>query len=421
MFLSDLTCDFTSNITMSDNNEILPPAKKKNKTIRQQCQEDLFQFKELFSKEMDDKFSRIENLILAGSSSSTRPASSPPHQRPTPPSTSDHSFLPNQDPPQTSMTTNKTVGTANSTNIIHDSGAATETIRNPAVTARPASTSNVPPLDNTSNVAALTHNVNNNNPATWMLPRAINNPVPPPMAPHLPTSVNDFEYDQDLESRVNHILAATAHQLSANNGKPGIFPHRFVSRGPDRRRPAFNTLSLSEHVWGITRIIRDPKVPADLKPFMYNHIEDIMEDASQFEWASAVRPWSEEIFTRVSEDRLTWDNRPEIQLLRMSMARNPAAKILPSGDPIPRPPGQQVSTNPRQTYGQNSNNNDIMKGGPPCEMYNSQQGCSLQSGHFIRGKRMIHVCRYCLINTSASHPHPETACRNKLRSGQPHF
>lgn len=161
-------------------------------------------------------------------------------------------------------------------------------------------------------------------------------------------------------------------------------------------------------------------MPSDIKPLLYNHIEDIMEDSSQFEWVSAVRPWSEEIFTRVAEDRLTWDNRPEIQLLRMSIARNPAAKLAPPSDPTPRQ-NSQFNSQARQPYVPNNNVNDIMKGGPPCEMFNSQQGCNLQSGHFIRGKRMIHVCRYCLLHTSAAHPHSETACRNKVRSNQSHF
>lgn len=409
---------------MSEHEEERPPPSKKPKTIREQCQRDLVEFKELFSTEMDTKFARLEQLILG------RPAGNQPDFTPQSTSAPPQPQTTNGHQSSTQLITapnqsNETVGTISSANLTHDSTSVIETRSRSAAAAIPASTSNVPPLKLTSDVPSLTPNVNINNPATWMLPRAVNNPVPTATAGNFPLSSHEFEYDQDLESRVNHILAATAHQFSANNGKPGIFPHRFVSRGPDRRRPAFNTLSLSEYVWGITRIIRDAKVPSDIKPLLYNHIEDIMEDACQFEWASAVRPWSEEIFTRVAEDRLTWDNRPEIQLLRMSMARNPAAKIViaPENTPCQQ---QYYNQQPRQPFANNpnANANDIMKGGPPCEMYNSQQGCTLQSGHFIRGKRMIHVCRYCLFNTSAAHPHPETACRNRVRSApatQPHF
>lgn len=234
-----------------------------------------------------------------------------------------------------------------------------------------------------------------------------------------------------MEAKVTHILNSTAHHLAASGpGKTGLFPHRYVSRGPDRKRPTFNMLSLSEHVWGIFMLIKEKKVPAETKPLLYKHIQDIIEDTCMYDWQTAVRPWSEEIFSQVDEGRLDWADVSSIQMLRMSMSRATVAKIDPSTGALIKHPmitNQTASAQPydRSHYRQNQNQGqgqvDILKGGPPCEFYNSQQGCSLRSGHMVRGQKMIHVCRYCLYNTSASHQHSEINCRNKGKFGPSHF
>lgn len=399
-----------------------PSPKKKPKTIRQQCQMDLEDFKTQMSEEMNNRFGRLEEL-LAGRQPPA-PAQLPNVQS-IPQDQLRHDQHQNLD--QTNQPPLQEPLATASTSVSDNVSLYPATV----VNAQPRTLITAPPLnahakDVTQDVASLTlnRNVNNNNPSTaWVLSQAINNPVPAPAIGSTtarPTSAGEFQYDDDMEARVNHILAATAHQFSAANGKPGFFPHKVVSRGPDRRRPAFNTLSLSEHVWGITRLIRDTKVPSNIKPFLYNHIEDIMEDSCQFDWASAIRPWSEEIFTRVAEERLTWDNRPEIQLLRMSIARNPAAKIgIVNDNPTKTNSGFDNNSRTRQAP---SATFEYTKGGPPCDNYNSPTGCNLQSGHIIRGRRMIHVCKYCLYYTSAAHQHPETQCRNKVKFPPPnHF
>lgn len=60
-------------------------------------------------------------------------------------------------------------------------------------------------------------------------------------------------------------------------------------------------------------------------------------------------------------------------------------------------------------------NQDMLKGGPPCRDFNSTNGCSLPLGHLRAGKKMIHICSFCLNNTSAANPNSEAECRNKLR------
>lgn len=219
---------------------------------------------------------------------------------------------------------------------------------------------------------------------------------------------------------MNQILGTTAHHLAAAPGKKGLFPYRYVSRGPDRKRPAFNMLSLSEHVWGIFMIMREKKISPDTKVSLYKHVQNIIEDTCSFDWATAVWPWSEEIFSQVDEGRLRWSDSADIQMLRMSMSRTSTAKIdfsasssskaHPQNDNKPNQPHDRYPTN-KFRQGQHSNATEIYKGGPPCEQY-APQGCSLPSGHIIKGQKMIHVCRHCLLYTSAAHQHSEINCRN---------
>lgn len=259
---------------------------------------------------------------------------------------------------------------------------------------------------------------------SWIIGQAIAAPqsqhLPPPP---LPTSANELNHDDDIQARVSHILASTADHLSANsNSGKMAFPHKFVQRGPDRRHPAFNTLSLSEHCFGIFMMIRDHRISSSVKPLLYNHIQEIMEDACSFDWPTAVRPWSEEVFSQVAQGRLSWASTPAIQMLRMSMARACTAKIIHNDAPA-RPAVAASSQNfnqNRQRFHQ-GNPNDIFRGGPPCDNCNTPNGCNLPSGHIIRGKRMIHVCKYCLFHTSASNQHSEVHCNNKARFSNNHF
>lgn len=175
-----------------------------------------------------------------------------------------------------------------------------------------------------------------------------------------------------------------------------------------------NSLSISDHCWAIFPIIKDESVPSDIKPYLVTHIDQILEDTRDYSWAGAVRPWSNEVFSRVAEGRFSngWASSHEIQLLRISISQASTAKITTISD----------SKNPRQGQQQPYNNNDQLRGGPPCMNFNSARGCSLQSGHFSNGQKLLHICAFCLINAAAARPHSEVYCRNRQRqSATSHF
>lgn len=187
--------------------------------------------------------------------------------------------------------------------------------------------------------------------------------VLPPTSPPLrfPTSTNDVRFDETLDLQVKQILATTAHNLGKGNSQPYDFPYKYILRGPEKIKATINSVTLPEHLWGIFRIIHDPKSNPDIKPCLMVHIEQIVEDAREFEWEAGVRGWSEEVFSRISEGRLVngWHSYDEIQRMRM---------IIAQSKPITTRPQAQSYT--RENFGrkqqfQNQPQFDILRGGPP--------------------------------------------------------
>lgn len=254
-------------------------------------------------------------------------------------------------------------------------------------------------------------NVNNNIP-TWMIDEV---QLVQPSSHPLPLSSRDFRPNDNIDDQVQQILATTAHHLTKGNRNDKNFPCKYIIKGPDRKPASVNSVSMQEHLWGISRMIRDVAVPRDIKPLLYVHLEEILEDARDYDWPSAVRAWSEECFAQVDEKRLSWHDTAKIQSLRTSISRTSTAKLIPTRESTARPPRQQ------QHVFSNYSNYDTYKGGPPCPDFNSTQGCNQQSGHFVAGKKMMHICSYCLGHTSALNPHPEAYCRNKQRHANYHF
>lgn len=250
--------------------------------------------------------------------------------------------------------------------------------------------------------------VNNNN-GTWNAWRAINQPFSSQYASSGTSTRENEHYDAALETQVRHIMEATPHHLKGN-APVGLFPYKYVTRGPEKRRLSFNTLSLAEHIYGIFRMMDDVNTDPSAKPHLLAHMKEVAEDACEFEWATHVRRWSEEVFTHVAEKRLPcgWDSTARIQNLRTGMSRVDTARL-------------PVNKEPQRRFTTQQHSSDTLRGGPPCSAFNSNQGCSLQSGHLLSGVKQIHVCSYCLNNTAAAHPHPEARCRTKQRHAAAHF
>lgn len=229
------------------------------------------------------------------------------------------------------------------------------------------------------------------------------------------SSQHPYDYD-DVEHRVHDILASTVSTLSRGNTRPYPYPFRYVLRGPERRKVSINSVTLSEHLWGLVRMIRDDKLDPAIRPHLNTHLVEIIEDSCDFEWRN-VRGWSEEVFGLIAEDRLPggWTASSRIQMLRMSMSRLHSARQTCEPDNFPRQ--RDAQPRPLQQFSQQT---DSGKGGP-CHAYNSHSGCPLPAGHMSNGKRLQHVCTFCLVNSCAPYTHPGTQCRNKAKSSAHHF
>lgn len=272
----------------------------------------------------------------------------------------------------------------------------------------PASAWNAPPQQRPDPIPSVN---NNNHWEAWLsAPAQRDGAFRPPVPQDMHRAPMDATH---VESQVQQILASTAHSLSRGTVKFD-YPFKYISRGAEKKKLSLNQVTLAEHLWGILRMVKDEKTDPSLIRPLLAHLEDVIEDSCDFEWAR-VRRWSEEVFCLVSEKRLPegWASATKIQMLRMSMARLEVNMFQQHKD---QPARRQ------QTY-QNyqSQAPEPPKGGPPCQAYNSPAGCSLPAGHFTNGRRMSHVCSFCLVNSSAAYTHPEAQCRNKIRFPPPHF
>lgn len=236
--------------------------------------------------------------------------------------------------------------------------------------------------------------------------------------PYAPTPRQTQHYDfdtDDVEQRVQDILASTASNLSRGNVKPGAYPFKYVRRGPERQKITINSVSLSEHLWGLVCMIRDPKIDPSIRPSLNAHLLEVIEDSCDFDW-DCVRRWSEEVFTLIAENRLPggWAASPRIQMLRMTISRSPFNRAYPPHRDFQH--REQVKRQPPQQHPA-----DPPKNGPPCTAYNSATGCSLPAGHMVNGRKVQHICTYCLYNSCAAYTHSEMQCRNKNRFASHHF
>lgn len=394
----------------SQNEQQQPPAKKL--TPAQKKQQELFQemaeqLSQDFDKKLDNRLGRFEEMLAAITSSVAKPDSQPPSKK-----------------RARELADTGTVNFTTQADVHTQPHQVSESVNVPSVSPSianlPSQNGSQPAIGQTPEVTsaiAQSQPVVNNNIAsnTWLLAQTRQHYADKPTQP-LPTSACDLPADPDIEDHVQQILATASHQLSQGAGKPGLFPHRYVYKGPERRRVGLNTLSVQEHVTGIFLMIDDDRVPNDIKPHLLNHIQEVLDDSCHYDWPNAVRRWSEEVFSAIAENRLKggWKAHNTIQMMRMSMSKTYAAR-LPLAKDTAKDNFQRVKP-PSLTQQQ-----EILKGGPPCFNFNRPQGCSLPSGHVVNGKKMIHICTYCMFNMSAANPHSELECRNKQRFPPPQY
>lgn len=218
-------------------------------------------------------------------------------------------------------------------------------------------------------------------------------------------------YDAVIDAQVRHIMENTPHHLKGTVTR-GKFPYTYVTRGPEMKKLTVNSVTLAEHIFGIFCMVEDLEVDPAIKPNLISHMREVAEDSCEFELSTNVRRWSEKVFDLIAERRLPdgWNSTTKIQNLRTGMSRAEGARLSFQKDP----------TNNRRQFNPN-HQPDNLRGGPPCQDFNTSNGCHQQSGHMLHRKRQMHVCAYCLANTANAHPHSEAHCRTKQKHAAHHF
>lgn len=374
-------------------------------------------------QDMEEKFERMQRALdkLAGPAEHVQPVAERTRKR------SIEQVIPDQDPAPRPSKHPRTEG-------IHDNSQSSFTASDQGRPAFPLQGSYAAMQDPCSAHAQAQQDVftssvvnNNNNNPTWTAWLATQRPANAPASAtvsrpafdhHIPTDTRPT-YDSAhyatgaIDAQVRHIMEATPHQLTGNIPS-GVFPFKKVTRGPEKKKLSFNTVTLAEHMFGMFRILEDSNINPAIKPDIFQHMKEVAEDACEFEWQGYVRRWSEEVFSLMAEGRLPngWAETAKIQNLRTGMSRVDSARLAIQ---------KEGAISKKQASYAQTHNSEVMRGGPPCQAFNTDQGCSLPSGHVSGGKKQIHVCSYCLLNNAAAHPHSEAVCRNKQRRSTSHF
>ena len=225
----------------------------------------------------------------------------------------------------------------------------------------------------------------------------------------LPTTLHDLDDSADLQDRVAHLILATFAPPHLSGKK--LFAHSYVRRGNKKSRTTLGDLSLAEYNLGFVRLMNSRESePAD-RPFMFQHLEHLNEDAIMYPFHN-VRAWSEEICFLVAEGELSWDDHYRIDLLRIKLSQKGSV----SADQRDSKEGKDG----RRTFdaGALDPNTEFSaeiraaRPAPPCRMFNSST-CTHATHHVSNGFRHLHVCSSCVYHKCLLIPHAEKDCKSK--------
>ena len=258
--------------------------------------------------------------------------------------------------------------------------------------------------------------------------------APPNVLPTCFAEANDHVLGERVQVLIN-----SASQLSTLKGRRTM-PYEYIVRGPDRVKTGINTLSEMEYLFGLFCMIYDPKTPNDQKPHLSKHLYHIVEDGAVFKW-DQVRQWSEELFAKIADSRITWDDILDLHSLRNTMSKAAAGRIHHGPHVINVPPrqgGNPFKPNPstrgahaaptQQAYaastavpppGVNQQSQsrqpkpkpDMSRPDVPCRLFNMTVGCNRPDGHNESGQQFGHHCAWCRANLHRIHYHSEVVCR----------
>ena len=222
-----------------------------------------------------------------------------------------------------------------------------------------------------------------------------------------PTPVYDSDDNDDLQTRVAHLLTSHLAPIGSTQGKKQ-FAHFYVRRGTKRVRTSLGELTIPEYNFGFMSLIDSQDTFDHDKPHMFRHLANINEDASHYEW-SGVRFWSEEVCARIAGGKLSWDDEYRIDLLRLKFSQQSRLSTMSKDthhNEQYRDKGIDVQTElPPEVR--------AAKPGPPCRAFNSGT-CSYSHHHVYSGYGRLHICSHCVARKCLLLPHSNDKCKSKV-------
>ena len=269
-------------------------------------------------------------------------------------------------------------------------------------------------------------------------------PTPDPFS--LPTSFSEA-HDPSLGEKVQ-VLINSATQLTSLKGRRTM-PHEYIFRGPDSVRTVRNNLAELEYIYGLFRLISDPKTPPIDRRHLSQHLYQVVEDGAEFNWLQ-VREWSETLLTKIADGRLKWSDVLEIHSLRNTVSKayhgrkypgslhtpNPHLNTAPASavhasayvyppfrptQPAVRPsytaptavaPGTRPQL-PTTDSKKPPSRSAVTRADTPCLQFNTQAGCTKPDGHVENGQTQGHHCTWCRAHSQRVHYHSEIICRSR--------
>lgn len=220
-----------------------------------------------------------------------------------------------------------------------------------------------------------------------------------------PESMGDVMDNDEIQRRVSNLLSATLNPVEPKDKGKKHFAHTHVVRGKKKHRTGLRELSLPEYNYGMYQVIK--LHDGQTRQAILRHLEALNEDASMYEWAE-VRAWSEEVATRISEQRLEWGEETKIEHLRLKMSQTIRLGASTGG----------MTDNDSDT-GTFSMAHEVqaVKPGPPCRQYNFN-ACNSPTDHVVNGYRHLHICGFCIYSKCTFNRHPEKDCMGKRIKNQ---
>lgn len=182
------------------------------------------------------------------------------------------------------------------------------------------------------------------------------------------------------------------------------WPQKHVYRGLDRKVADYDSLSVPEFCYGHLTLAFSCK-DQDVKQRMLQHLQQMMLDASQFDW-ELVKSFHAIFLQQLEQRQMEWDS--DLGLLRSQYL------FSRFGGQVIKPKDSITTTKEIR-----KDTNDFASSGPLfCVPYQTGECKKEGEAHASSRGTVRHVCAFCLKATGRFCLHAEEKCIRKTKKGQ---